>query len=113
MHAYLALTAGCDVVLVEREDAARGASVRNFGLIWVSGRSGGAELALALRARELWERIAPAVPEAGFRANGSLTIAQTREELRVLTEVAQRPDAADRALSLLDPSSLREQNPAR
>ena len=112
MHAYLAVNAGCEVVLLEREDATRGASVRNFGLIWVSGRRGGDELALALRARELWERIAPVVPAAGFRANGSLTIAQTPEELRVLIEVAERPDAADRALSLLDPASLREQNPA-
>src|SRR5262249_47804762 len=107
MHAYLALTAGCDVVLVEREDAARGASVRNFGLIWVSGRRGGDELALALRSRELWEQIGPAVPATGFRANGSMTVAQTAEELRVLQEAAERTDAADRAVALLDPATAR------
>jgi FAD dependent oxidoreductase TIGR03364 len=112
MHAYLAGTAGCDVVLVEREDAARGASIRNFGLIWVSGRRGGDELGLALRARELWFEVGAGVPEVGLRANGSLTIAQTAAEARVLEQVARREDAAERSLSLLDQEAVREVNPA-
>ena len=58
MHALLALDQGCNVVHIERELAARGASVRNFGLVWVGGRARGAELQLAVRARELWEEIA-------------------------------------------------------
>jgi FAD dependent oxidoreductase TIGR03364 len=112
MHAYHALAAGHDVVLIEREDAPRGASVRNFGLIWVSGRRGGDELELALRARRLWEEIAAEVPRLGFRANGSLTIAQTEAELRVLEEVTARDDADRRELALLDAAELREVNPA-
>ena len=51
-------------------------TARNFGLIWVSGRAPGAEPALALRARELWEKLAagrarhmlPAGPDLYFRA---------------------------------------------
>ena len=55
MHAWQALSRGHEVVHIEREAAARGASVRNFGLVWVSGRSSGPELQTALRARELWD----------------------------------------------------------
>ena len=51
LHAYLALRAGHEVTHLERELAARGASVRNFGLIWVSGRRPGEELSFALRSR--------------------------------------------------------------
>ncbi len=51
MHAVQARRRGLAVVHLEREADARGASVRNFGLIWVSGRAPGPELALALRAR--------------------------------------------------------------
>jgi hypothetical protein len=40
----------------------RGASVRNFGLIWVSGRAAGPELSLALRARARWEDLAAGIP---------------------------------------------------
>jgi len=94
MLAYHALESGNEVVLLEREDAARGATIRNFGLVWVSGRHAGEELELALRARELWEEIGTAVPEIGFRANGSLTIAQTEPELRVLEQTVALDDAA-------------------
>ena len=49
MHAVMARRRGFSVVHLEREPEARGASVRNFGLVWVSGRRAGPELALALR----------------------------------------------------------------
>jgi glycine/D-amino acid oxidase-like deaminating enzyme len=73
-HALFALVRGAQVVHLERDPVPRGATVRNFGLIWVSGRATGGELTLALRARALWEEIATAVPGVGFRANGSLTL---------------------------------------
>ena len=57
MHAVAARRRGFEVVHLEREAEARGASVRNFGLVWVSGRKAGPELALALRARELWQEL--------------------------------------------------------
>ena len=88
MHAVAARRRGYEVVHLEREGEARGASVRNFGLVWVSGRRAGAELALALRARELWQEIGAAVPGVGFRAVGSLTVASQEAELRLLKEAA-------------------------
>src|ERR1700685_2842674 len=71
MHAVAARRRGFEVVQLEREAEARGASVRNFGLVWVSGRRAGPELALALRARALWAGpgAAPAGPH--FPAAGS------------------------------------------
>ena len=77
MHALQARQRGLDVVHLEREAGARGASVRNFGLVWVSGRAPGPELALAQRARTLWEELAARCPAAGFRPHGSLTVART------------------------------------
>ncbi len=112
MHAWMARRRGSDVVHLEREAAARGASVRNFGLIWVSGRRAGAELALALRARELWERIAADAPGIGFRAAGSVTVATGPAELQVLREAADLPDAKQRDFELLDPGGVRAANPA-
>ncbi len=112
MHAVQARRRGLAVVHLEREADARGASVRNFGLIWVSGRAPGPELALALRARELWEELAAAVPEAGFRPHGSLTLAADDAELALLQEAAARPDATERGYELLDPPAVRELSPA-
>jgi hypothetical protein len=112
MHAVSARRRGLDVVHLEREPGPRGATVRNFGLVWVSGRAGGPELDLALRARELWEQLGAEVPAAGFRPHGSLTLAAGEAELALLKEAAARPDAARRGYELLDPAAAREVNPA-
>jgi FAD dependent oxidoreductase TIGR03364 len=112
MHALGALRRGYEVVHLEREQAARGASVRNFGLVWVSGRRPGAELALALRSRALWEELGALIPDLGFRPNGSLTLVQDEAELRVLEQVVEREDATERQLRLLDAGEVREVNPA-
>jgi len=112
MHAFAARTRGFEVVQLEREREARGASVRNFGLVWVSGRRAGAEVDLALRARELWAEIGGQVPGVGFRPGGSMTLAADDAELSVLKEAAALPDADRRGYELLDPAGVREVNPA-
>jgi FAD dependent oxidoreductase TIGR03364 len=112
MHALEARRLGHDVIHLEREPGSRGASVRNFGLIWVSGRAPGPELDLARRARVRWDEIAGNVPGIGFRPNGSLTLATDDAELRLLKEAAARPDAHLREYELLDQAGARSLNPA-
>ena len=112
LHAVEARRRGLDVVHLEREPGSRGASVRNFGLIWVSGRAAGPEPALALRARAGWEELAAVIPGTGFRLHGSLTLAAGDAELALLKEASALPDAADRGYELLDPQAARQVNPA-
>ncbi|MGD0555596.1 MAG: TIGR03364 family FAD-dependent oxidoreductase [Streptosporangiaceae bacterium] len=108
MHALAARQRGFEVTHLEREPEARGASVRNFGLIWVSGRRPGDELALALRARQLWEQ----VPGIAFRPAGSVTVAASEAELGLMKEASALPDAAQRGFKLLDAAGVRSVNPA-
>ena len=112
MHALLARRAGWEVTQLDRDLEPRSASVRNFGLVWVSGRAEGDELRVALRARALWAEIAAAVPGIGFRPDGSMTIAQRPDEVTVLEQVLARDDAAERGFHLLDPAGARAVNPA-
>jgi FAD dependent oxidoreductase TIGR03364 len=111
MHALFAHRAGFDVLHLERDAGPRRASVRNFGLVWVSGRAPGAELEAGLRARELWEQVAADVPGTGFRAAGSLTVALDDAELELLRRAAELPDAAQRDFQLLQPAEVRARNP--
>jgi FAD dependent oxidoreductase TIGR03364 len=111
-HAVVARRLGHEVLHLDRDAEPRSATVRNFGLVWVSGRASGAELELALRARERWEDLGAAAPDIGFRPDGSLTLARLPEEVRVLEEVANRGDAADRGVRLLSADQVRERNPA-
>jgi FAD dependent oxidoreductase TIGR03364 len=110
-HAFEAVQRGHHVTQLEREVEARGATVRNFGLVWVSGRAA-FELDVALRARELWQDIGSRVPGVGFRPAGSVTLLRTPREVAVAQEVAARPDAARRGFELLEPARVRALNPA-
>ena len=112
MHALEACRRGWEVVHLEADAGPRRASVRNFGLIWVSGRAAGPELELALRARQLWEDIGRSTPAVGFRPDGSITVARHPSELAVIAEAAAQPDAKLRGFELLEPADVRTANPA-
>ncbi len=111
-HARELLMAGHEVIHVERDPQAQSASVRNFGLIWVSGRRSGPELATSIRAREIWGEISKEIPEMLFRANGSLTLAVNEAEVRVMEECIKKADASDRKWELLDRADTIKINPA-
>ncbi len=100
MHAVLAVENGFKVTQIEKDRNPVSASVRNFGLIWVSGRLAGKELDLALRARELWEKIGTKT-SIGFRSNGSLTVAQNEAEFSVMAEAMNMKDSDLRGFRLL------------
>lgn len=110
-HALAAIRRGHDVVHLERETEARGATVRNFGLVWVSGRASH-ELDAALQSRDLWEEIGGRIAGVGFRPTGSITLLRTPDEVAVAEEMLARADAVDRGFELLDPTDVRVLNPA-
>jgi FAD dependent oxidoreductase TIGR03364 len=80
-HALAALRRGLRVIVVDREDRAVGASVRNFGFVTVTGQQQGACWRRAMRSRDVWEEVAP---RAGIPV-----------EHQGLLVVAQRPEAMD------------------
>lgn len=102
-HALAAARTGARVAVIDREPAARGASIRNFGFVTVSGQARGEMWSLARRSRDVW---AEAAPEAGISIDqrGLLQLAQRREGVDVLeaflaTEMGEgcellTPDAA-------------------
>jgi FAD dependent oxidoreductase TIGR03364 len=111
-HAFELCRAGFTVAHLEADVAPQGASVRNFGLIWVSGRRSGAELDTALRARRRWEEVSASIPGIGFRPSGSLTLATSDGERKVMEEFAAHPDAAARSITYVDSDEVATVNPA-
>jgi len=111
-HAVELVAAGFRVDHLEADVDPAGASVRNFGLVWVSGRRSGAELEVALRARRRWEEAGALVPDLGFRPTGSLTVARTERERRVMEDFARQPEAAARGIGFVGTDDVRTCNPA-
>ena len=92
-HAYAFARMGRRVVLFERNGLARGASVRNFGMIWRIGQLAGAMVALALGSRENWLEALEAA-RLNFRPTGSLHLTYRDDEAEVLREFAELGPAA-------------------
>ncbi|WP_067066652.1 TIGR03364 family FAD-dependent oxidoreductase [Roseateles chitosanitabidus] len=63
-HAWAGAKRGWRVVVVERDAACIGASIRNFGFVTVTGQQRGAHWRRARRSRDLWAELAP---RAGLR----------------------------------------------
>lgn len=86
-NAWAAARLGLRVVLCERDRAAQGASVRNFGMVWPIGQTAGENYDAALRSRELWLE---AIAGAGLWHDpcGSVHLAYREDEWGVLEEFA-------------------------
>jgi D-hydroxyproline dehydrogenase subunit beta len=106
-HALAARERGLSVVVLERDSRAVGASVRNFGHVFVGGQADGADFDLALASRERWLRLA-ARSGMPLVAAGSLVLARAEDEMAVLEETAARPE---RAARLLTPAEVGELAP--
>ena len=85
-HAVEGLARGLKVLVIERDERAVGASIRNFGHICATAQSGQA-LAYALTAREHWLTLA-AKAGFGLRETGTVVVARTEAEMAVLEEFA-------------------------
>lgn len=110
-HAWAAARRGLSVAVFERNPAARGASVRNFGMVWPIGQPPGERLALARRSRELWLELAR---ETGIWVHlcGSLHLAFEDNEWAVLNEFAARSAGWGYECELLSPAATLERCPA-
>ncbi len=102
-HAVDGLSRGLTVHVVERDERAVGASIRNFGHICTTVQSGQA-LGYALPARERWLALGA---KAGFevREAGTVVVARTAAEMAVLEEFAGARGAEQ--ARLLDESATR------
>ncbi|WP_188781246.1 TIGR03364 family FAD-dependent oxidoreductase [Marmoricola endophyticus] len=105
-HAAEALDRGLRVVVLERDEHAVGASVRNFGHVCTTAQ-GGRALDLALVARQTWLDLGR---KAGFEVTeaGTLVLARAEDEVAVLEELAAERGAEQ--VRLLDPAAAAERS---
>ena len=97
-HAYHLARRGLRVAVFERHPAARGASVRNFGMLWPVGQPAGERYDLARRSVEVWGEVLRA---AGLWHDpcGSLHVARHADEEQVFCEFAAASDRPCEVLS--------------
>ena len=88
-HAYVAARAGRKVAVFERNPAAMGASIRNFGMVWPIGQPAGTLHATALRSRAIWIEVLEQA-KLPYLATGSLHVAYREDEAAVGREFSEK-----------------------
>lgn len=107
-HALAAARRGLRVLVIERDAQANAASVRNFGLVVVSGQAPGRPRRLAERTRDIWLDLADAAGIA-IRHRGLLAVAQRPEAMDLLEAFAASPDGD--GCTMLTPDELERRQP--
>lgn len=107
-HALAAAKRGLRVVVFDRDAKANGASIRNFGLVTVTGQDNGEIRNRALLSRGIWLEVAA---KAGVEVihRGVIVAAQRPEAMGVLEAYAARPEGE--ACTLLTPGQIAERQP--
>lgn len=101
-HAYMAARAGYSVAVFERNPAALGASIRNFGMVWPIGQPAGRLHQMALRSRDLWLDVLRQA-NLPFFDTGSVHAAYREDEAAVGQEFAQRAPSLGYECAWLSP----------
>lgn len=107
-HALAARRLGKRVIVLERDAANLGASIRNFGFVTVTGQQRGAQWRRALRSRDVWDTLAATAGIANQHAGLTLAV-QTAEGLAVVESFLSTEMGAD--CRLLDPATARARYP--
>ncbi|WP_029287537.1 TIGR03364 family FAD-dependent oxidoreductase [Pedobacter sp. R20-19] len=92
---------GFKVTVFERNERAVGASIRNFGMVWPIGQPTGPLFERAMLSRSIWKQICQEA-DIWHDEVGSLHIANSDDELAVMTEYVEM-NQAYRKCSLLTP----------
>ena len=110
-HAWAAAKRNWKVDVFERNPFAKGASIRNFGMVWPIGQPNGPYHRVALNSRSLWLEF---LESSGFWKSecGSLHLAYREDELAVLEEFAEISESIGFDCRVLTPAEARERSPA-
>lgn len=101
---------GYKVTVIERNERAVSASIRNFGMVWPIGQPNGQMYQRALKSKQIWQQVCA---EAGLWHDevGSLHLAYTDLELQVMEEFAA-VNQAHRPVKLLTAAETTGKSPA-
>lgn len=104
-HALAASRLGLRVVVVERDQRAVGASIRNFGFVTVTGQQQGECWRRAMRSRDVWDEVAPL---AGIAvSHRGLSVIARRPEAEAVLEAFSRTPEMGQGCTLLSASEAR------
>lgn len=108
-HALAASRLGLSTIVIDRDQRAVGASIRNFGFVTVTGQQAGECWSRAMRSRDIWEEIAP---QAGIPVlHEGLAVVARRAEAALVLEAFKNHPEMGKGCELLTPAQGRARFP--
>ena len=108
-HAYTAASRGQSVLVIERDAACLGASIRNFGFVTITGQRAGAHWQRAMRSRQVWAEVAP---QAGIDVvHSGLWLTARRPAAAAVLEAFMQTEMGE-GCALLTPEQAAARHPA-
>jgi FAD dependent oxidoreductase TIGR03364 len=108
-HALAASRLGLSTIVIDRDQRAVGASIRNFGFVTVTGQQNGDCWRRAMRSRDIWEEIAP---QAGIPVlQHGLAVVARRPEAAAVLDAFRRHPVMGEGCELLTPAQGRARFP--
>ncbi|WP_298300943.1 TIGR03364 family FAD-dependent oxidoreductase [Hydrotalea sp.] len=99
---------GYSVTVIERDEKAVGASIRNFGMVWPIGQPDGILYNRAMRSKAIWKEVADST-NLWYRESGSLHVAYYEDEMQVLEELFDTFHANGRPVELMRKKDILEE----
>jgi glycine/D-amino acid oxidase-like deaminating enzyme len=110
--AYYLARAGAEVVLLEQNEVAYGASGRNPGFVWLHGRNPGFALDVSLAGRRLYDTLVDELPlPFEFRPSGGVMFFLTPEQGEVFEQFVEARNADGLQMELIDGAEVRRLAP--
>jgi len=108
-HALAASRLGLRTIVIDRDQRAVGASIRNFGFVTVTGQQSGECWRRAMRSRDIWDEIAP---RAGIEMlqRGLAVLGRRPETVPVLEAFCAHPEMGP-GCTMLSPAEARARFP--
>ncbi|MBI4260044.1 MAG: FAD-binding oxidoreductase [Actinobacteria bacterium] len=109
--AYELARRGWAVTVLDRHEAAWGASGRNPGFVWLHTRAAGIQMELGLAGRRLYDELVEELDDFEFRASGGMVFFLDEAQEKVVRAFVDDRRAAGLPMELLDGAAAREACP--
>ena len=108
-HALAASRLGLSAIVIDRDQRAVGASIRNFGFVTVTGQQDGDCWRRAMQSRDIWDEIAP--PAGISVLQHGLAVVARRPEAATVLDAFSRHPVMGKGCELLSPAEGRARFP--
>ncbi|MDY9922190.1 MAG: FAD-dependent oxidoreductase [Synergistota bacterium] len=110
--AYFLTKAGKEVIVVERDIAAKGSSGACDGTLFIQSKPSGPKMEMAIRSVDLYADLAKQIKyEFGFVQQGGMILIETEDEYKIISRILEEQRALGAPITMISGDEARKKQP--